>query len=95
MRQAVSGADGNLDLDLDGKVEGRPGHADGASGMTTAFRAEEREDELGEAVDDERMLVEAFGGVHHAECAEPGGDPVEFTKGWLEARENGGSRGRI
>jgi len=47
--------------------------------------AEQVEDEVGEAVEDGRLAVEAGGGVHHAEHALPVDDAVEVA-------EDGGAR---
>src|SRR5438094_9814451 len=65
------------DLDLDGNVDGQPGHADGRAGVLADRLAEHFHHQVGEAVDHLRLLAEAVGRVDHAEHLHHALDLVE------------------
>src|SRR5262245_4860389 len=56
--------------------------------MRAALGPVEVQDQLGEAVDHARLLVEARRGIHHAEDARPRTHAVEIAERALEAAEN-------
>ena len=56
--------------------------------MRADIGAVELEDQVGEAVDDERLAVEARCGVDHAEDPAPARDAIEIADGPLQAAED-------
>src|SRR6185312_12697872 len=75
----------NLHRDIEGKL----GKAHGTATVGTHLRAVELQDEVGESVDDIRLLVEAGRRIDHAEHARPGRYAVKVAKRTLEAAEDG------
>src|SRR6185503_7417152 len=63
--------DEDLAFDLHRNVERQLRHADGATRVGANVPAEDFDDEVGEAVDHGRLLVESRRGIHHAEHAHP------------------------
>lgn len=79
-------------FDLDRDVERKLGEAGGAAGVGARFGAEEVDDEIGEAVDHERLPVEAGRRVDRPQHAAPGRDAIEVAQRALEAAEDGKPR---
>src|SRR6266853_414375 len=75
-------------LNLNRDVERQFRHANSTSTVGTHFGAKHLENEIREAVDDARLLVEAGRGIHHPEHARPGGYAVEVTHSPLKTSEN-------
>jgi hypothetical protein len=75
-------------LDLDRNVERQLGHANGTAGVSPDGWTEDLEDEIGEAVDDAWLPVEAGRRVHHAEDAVPGAYAIQIAEAALEAAQD-------
>src|SRR4030095_4294667 len=83
-----SGIDRYLGLDLDRYAEWQFGHADGGARMRPAGGSVQLNDQIAEAVDDERHFRESRRAVDHAEHPEPCRDAIEISELALQARKN-------
>ncbi len=76
-------------FNLHRNIERKFGKAHGAATVGTHVRPVKFKDEVGESVDDIRLLVEARRRIDHAEYARPGRYAVKVAKRTLEASEDG------
>src|ERR1700730_4984472 len=79
----------NFTLDLHGNAEGKLGHADRATCVSSTLPTKGSKYEFREAVDDRGLLVEPRCRVHHAEHSGPTGDAFQASELALEAAQNG------
>ncbi len=74
-------------FDLDGDVARQRPHADGRARMAAVFLAEDVDEEIRAAVDDERVLFEIGRGVDHAEQLDDALHAREVTEHLVQHRE--------
>src|SRR5258706_567941 len=87
-RMTALGTELDFAFDFHRNIERQLGHADRASGVGADVRAEEFEQQIGEAVDDARLLIESGRRIHHSEHAGPGGDAIQISQRALQTAEN-------
>ena len=78
--QSWLGCDQYLALDLDGDIERQAGHAHRRACVPGDLRVKGQCDDFGKSIDYKWLLIESGSGIHHAENAAPGGDPVQITE---------------
>src|SRR6185503_15711989 len=88
VRGVALGVDLYDGFDLDRQIEWQLRHPDRAARVGAPVRPEQLEDQIGEAVDHERLLVESGCRVDHAEHARPGADSIEIAELALEVAED-------
>ena len=79
----------NFTLDLHGNVEGKLGHANRTTRVSSTLLTKDSKYELSEAVYDRGLSIEPRCRVHHAEHSGPTGDALQASEFALEAAENG------
>ena len=77
----------NFTLELHRDVEGELCHPYRTSSVGALVRAEDLDDEVGEAIDDRGLLVEARGRVDHSENACPRSNSIQVAELTLQAAE--------
>src|SRR5258706_1204411 len=83
-RPERSAAQLDFAFDLDRDIERQLGETDRAARMRTALRAEDLDDEFGEAIDDERLTIAIRRGVDHPEDARPRADTIQIAQRALQ-----------
>jgi hypothetical protein len=74
----------NFRRDIEGKIR----QADGPTAVGADFPSKQFQNQIGKAIDDAGLLLEAGSGIHHAENFNPGGDAVEIAESAVQAAED-------
>src|SRR4029450_10163987 len=78
----------DLGLDLDREIKWKTRDADRGPRMAASLGTIQFQNQISEAIDHQRILVEPVPGIHHAEDPQPADDSVEISEFRLQARQD-------